>query len=178
MNQPLEVAAPKTPCSPPCPRGTLEIGRFGSPPRLRRGWRWRSQRRGGATRCCGNIQSSASCHEPAYSTRSARMKIFGSPFRPPPCRCAALPLLVSGGEPEKCPISRVPLVQGGPYPGGCSIFSQIQGLGVRGLGTPHRFPNGARRARQMRKDRRLLSQSGNPPSPPALSTLGRGEPNR
>ena len=47
---------------------------------------------------------------------------------------------------------------------------------MRGLGTPHRFPNGARRARQMRKDRRLLSQSGNPPSPP-LSTLGRGEPN-
>ena len=23
MNQPLEVAAPKTPCSPPCPRATV-----------------------------------------------------------------------------------------------------------------------------------------------------------
>ena len=66
----------------------LRIGRFGSPPRLRRGGRWRSQRRGGATRRCGNIQSSASCHELAYSTRNVRMRIFGSRFRPPPCRCA------------------------------------------------------------------------------------------
>ena len=53
-------------------------------------------------------QSSASCHELAYSTRNVRMRIFGSRFRPPPCRCATLPLLISGGEPEKRPISRRP----------------------------------------------------------------------
>ena len=75
---------------------------------MRRGGRWRSQRRGGATRRCGSIQSSASCHELAYSTRNVRMRIFGSRFRPPPCRCAALPLLISGGEPKKRPISRAP----------------------------------------------------------------------
>ena len=58
-----------------------------------RGRRWRGtavprQRRGGATRRYGTIQSSASCDELAYSTRNVQMRIFGSRFRQPPCRCA------------------------------------------------------------------------------------------
>ena len=91
----------------------LMIGGLGSPPRLRRGGRWRSQRRGGATRRCRNIQSSASCHELAYSTRNAN-EGFRVTFQTTPvplrdrCRCAALPLLISGGEPEKRPISSLP----------------------------------------------------------------------
>ena len=78
-----------------------EIGHFGSPPRLRRGGRWHSLRRGGATGLCGILQSSASCHKLACSTRNARLMLFRSSLRPPPCRCAAHPLLMSGGEPEK-----------------------------------------------------------------------------
>ena len=41
-----------------------------------------------------------------YSTRNAQLMLFRSSLRPPPCRGAALPLLISGGEPEKRPISR------------------------------------------------------------------------
>jgi hypothetical protein len=66
----------------------------------------RSLRRGGGTAFCENLQSSTSSQEFVSGIRNARMLIFRSPFRPPPCRCVALPLLTSG-EPEKRPIFRV-----------------------------------------------------------------------
>ena len=78
---------------------SLEIGRFCSPPRLRRGGPWRSQGRGGAISRSRNPQSTVSCRKGQYSTRNARITGFGASLKPPPCRCAAHPLLISGGEP-------------------------------------------------------------------------------
>ncbi len=74
-----------------------EIGHFGSPPRLRRGGRLRSLRRGGATGLCGILQSSASCHKLACSTRNARLRLFRSSLRPP--RVAVQPLSLRGTSP-------------------------------------------------------------------------------
>ena len=49
-----------------------------------------------------------------------------------------------------------------------------RGLGVRGQHAPHRFPNRPE-PHLMLKDRRMLSQRGNPPLPPAsLPRWGEG----